>query len=157
MNPLGFRSAIYQLADSTALPMGSVTDDLFKVAVDAVDQGTATKLQSFVTGLAEARASFAWATESAASGSSNGFVAGHYADVARTLGSIGSLIDGPAAGHVNTARQAAKSVTEAVESGAVAMDGAIPEKTHMQLWGLRHDLDQAWNEIGKGHVLGTLR
>jgi hypothetical protein len=167
MNPLGFRSAIYQLADTTSIAMGDVAGQLAQVARSRTMQAAggdataaiSTRGETFASGVLAARDEYGLAIRAATSGTeSSAELAGRFSSLAQLLDGVGSIgVSGAPQGHVRTAMHAAKDVGARIERGAVAADGAIDEATHMQLWSLRHSLDEAWNSIGFEHVMGRLR
>ncbi|MCW2927514.1 MAG: hypothetical protein JWM86_1482 [Thermoleophilia bacterium] len=161
MNPLGFKSAIYQLAkagDVAAPPMLDVADSMLATVGTKLASGQATtKIDDLVAGLADARTTFASVIDHGASGTrSAAEMAEHFSGLAAKLDGVGTGMSGTAIGHVSSARSAAAQVSTALQREGITATGALPEGSHMGIWQLRDDLDQAWNALGFGKVMGTL-
>lgn len=161
MNPLGWKSAIFNLGRSVDSPMGEVADDVLQRvrlagAGDTAAPSAAATLvgDDLITGLGSSREIYDDVLRSARSGADDATVTHGFEHLAGTLRTTEQVrLDGAAAGHVRGARQAAEEVVEHLRRGA----GPDHEPTHMAIWNLRYHLNEGWNALGTAKVLGELR
>lgn len=163
MNVLGFKSAIYTLAnagDAAAPAMLETGENLARsVGAKATSGAALDHVEQFVGGVAAVRGQYAGIIDDAARGTeTTESLATRFGTLARQLDGVYALgVSGAPQGHVLAARSAADDVSNALQQAGIRADGAVPEATHMRIWDLRFNLDQAMHEIGMGKVLGTLR
>jgi hypothetical protein len=154
MNPLGWKSAIYDLGRSE-MPMADVADSLLQ-GVRGIEPDARLAGDALVDDVGTARQYFAVAVDGGRLGGAPDEVAKDLRLVRLRLQSAeGAGLSNAATGRVTAARLAAEDAIENLRRG-IGPDSA-DESTHVALWSLRHNLDEAWNELGTQKVMGGLR
>lgn len=156
MNPLGWKSAIYDLARAGDQPMADVAESMLQgvrargsapLEGDRLVQGLGAMREGYTDFLATARAA---TLDEAGLADQLGGLADH-------LRAVESLreVPGSITGHARSARRAAEEVVGNLRAGIGP--GHADQSTHVAMWNLRNGLDQAWNELGMQKVMGGLR
>jgi hypothetical protein len=163
MNAVGWKSAIYALAQvgdhgapaMLATGSGVVAGAARRFALRAAPQAA----DGTVNALRTARASYANAIADGMNGAKDATLARSFARVAddlRTAAARPSIqgVSGP----MERARQSALDVSDALRRGLgpASNGGAMPEATHVSVWQLRHQLDEALGGLGTAQVMGRL-
>lgn len=161
MNPLGWKSAIYNLGRSVDMPMGDVADSLLHGVRNARSGGAISPSaeaalvgDQLISGLGASRQIYDETLTLARSGADDARVTGEFDYLVGNLRATEQVrMSGTAVGHVRGARQAAEEVATNLRQGL----GPQSDGTHEAMWRLRFHLNEGWNAIGSAKVMGELR